>query len=972
MEALLLAPPEPNPDVAALLSQSLLIQTPLQDVLAALFDRLGSQYKCIVQLQDQLAKEREARELLRDKIDFVVKHTEDGNKALTDEVLRKFEEKLLEFARAAEAKNENSKQERFSETSGQRRSSSSPFSLPSASPPPGNLTISRRSSVVVTPSLGPIVEESPRAAADVSATASSGAGLEEASLAQLGGARATLDAQGAAAGEPAGTLSPVSSRRGSPRVALAEGPQPTVLPATPGLDQDGSGQHRQSQGSDGLGTPGEVDIIRQSSPKLSPRAPQDMGASQAGLESVSAAPDLAASRPASFPGSPAAQMGMADGAAAADGQEAILPPQAEGRQEPAKIPTDERQWQAGQDGQSTVEAYGEADYPHQGQGEHQQQQQQEGGAPLAPAESASFVALLHSKSPALRKVADVVNMLRRRPTVQQSGLLWKLQTSLHDTVVEQERLRSEVETLKSQLELTQQSTSEGLHACNEHIDAVEDRMEQVQVLEDKVNVMGSQVATGDFRLGVVEEQLNSLKANETARSLCTPDEDSLAVLQSHLLSQQQKLQKYMDSLANNINNGIPGQVNSAVNATVMDISRNLERRLAEKLVSKQEIQALSIRVSSKITRDEVERMMRKVQQSIPQAHAPASGVRFKCISCDSDLQPVIFASAPGGGAAAANLRYSQLPSVSPAREPNTVPQPGRPVSPPSILPSAQQSQAMSRAGSASLPRRAGLGAPISWLHQMRRDSSGSYQGRQAGGDAADAASVASWDGMAAGDQVEGGGTAGALPQEMYGTGQGMSRRGSGSLMQLGMMGNANEPLLRPLSREGSGSPMAGGDPRRLLASSDGIGAAGQAEGGSLSTRSSKLALPALSGQQSGASARIKAVTGSTSNSVRGSLNGAGTVPLAAEGSLTIQPAIVHQTQQQQHPSNYSPPRSKRPQTASSQKTSTVDVGTDDQPAAPLEARVERSAEAEAEYPAALPASADMARMALDQHTAVES
>jgi len=54
--------------------------------------------------------------------------------------------------------------------------------------------------------------------------------------------------------------------------------------------------------------------------------------------------------------------------------------------------------------------------------------------------------------------------------------------------------------------------------------------------------------------------LCSLKANETARSLCTPDEDSLAVLQSHLLSQQQKLQKYMDSLANNINNGIPGQV----------------------------------------------------------------------------------------------------------------------------------------------------------------------------------------------------------------------------------------------------------------------------------------------------------------------------------------------------------------------------------------------------------------------------
>ncbi len=39
------------------------------------------------------------------------------------------------------------------------------------------------------------------------------------------------------------------------------------------------------------------------------------------------------------------------------------------------------------------------------------------------------------------------------------------------------------------------------------------------------------------------------------------------------------------------------QVNGAVNATVMDISRNLERRLADKLASKQDVQALSIRVS---------------------------------------------------------------------------------------------------------------------------------------------------------------------------------------------------------------------------------------------------------------------------------------------------------------------------------------------------------------------------------------
>ncbi len=79
-------------------------------MLATIFDRLRSQYTCILELQDQLAKERQARDLLQDKIDFVVKRTEDGNKALTDDVLRKFEQKLLEFTRSAEACGDNSKQ----------------------------------------------------------------------------------------------------------------------------------------------------------------------------------------------------------------------------------------------------------------------------------------------------------------------------------------------------------------------------------------------------------------------------------------------------------------------------------------------------------------------------------------------------------------------------------------------------------------------------------------------------------------------------------------------------------------------------------------------------------------------------------------------------------------------------------------------------------------------------------------------
>lgn len=54
--------------------------------------------------------------------------------------------------------------------------------------------------------------------------------------------------------------------------------------------------------------------------------------------------------------------------------------------------------------------------------------------------------------------------------------------------------------------------------------------------------------------------LCSREASATAAELLTPDQDSLAVLQSHLLTQQNKLQKYMDSLAANIQNSVPGQV----------------------------------------------------------------------------------------------------------------------------------------------------------------------------------------------------------------------------------------------------------------------------------------------------------------------------------------------------------------------------------------------------------------------------
>lgn len=52
----------------------------------------------------------------------------------------------------------------------------------------------------------------------------------------------------------------------------------------------------------------------------------------------------------------------------------------------------------------------------------------------------------------------------------------------------------------------------------------------------------------------------------------------------------------------------------------------------------------------------------------------AAGMRFRCISCDTALQPFVFAAAPGAGISGAvgqphtaDLRYRQLPVASPAR-----------------------------------------------------------------------------------------------------------------------------------------------------------------------------------------------------------------------------------------------------------------------------------------------------------------
>lgn len=72
-------------------------------MLAAILERLRGQQTCILELQDQLGKERAARELLQGKVDWVVKQTEDGKNDVTDEVVRSFEERLQDLSRTGAA-----------------------------------------------------------------------------------------------------------------------------------------------------------------------------------------------------------------------------------------------------------------------------------------------------------------------------------------------------------------------------------------------------------------------------------------------------------------------------------------------------------------------------------------------------------------------------------------------------------------------------------------------------------------------------------------------------------------------------------------------------------------------------------------------------------------------------------------------------------------------------------------------------
>lgn len=72
-------------------------------------------------------------------------------------------------------------------------------------------------------------------------------------------------------------------------------------------------------------------------------------------------------------------------------------------------------------------------------------------------------------------------------------------------------------------------------------------------------------------------------------------------------------------------------------------------------------------------------MLRAHRAALPGAvepgSGPAAGMRFKCLSCDGDMQPFVFAAPPGAlpfphqqhSGGSASLRYSQLPVASPPR-----------------------------------------------------------------------------------------------------------------------------------------------------------------------------------------------------------------------------------------------------------------------------------------------------------------
>lgn len=213
--------------------------------------------------------------------------------------------------------------------------------------------------------------------------------------------------------------------------------------------------------------------------------------------------------------------------------------------------------------------------------------------------------------------------------------------------------------------------------------------------------------------------------------------DALEALQAHLLAQQERLAAQVEAAAERVLASVPG----AVAAAVGDASRALERRLAGLAASKQELAALAAKLAAMPSREEVEGMLHALlargaaAPPLAGEGLPAAGVKLKCLSCDGDLRPVHLASA-GGAPLPADLRYSTLPTASPARTWAPPPASERPPPLTTTLQSGQGSPPGPRPQPAPAQQhRAGLGAPVGWMHRMRRGGEGG-QPEGSGGSAA--------------------------------------------------------------------------------------------------------------------------------------------------------------------------------------------------------------------------------------------
>lgn len=276
------------------------------------------------------------------------------------------------------------------------------------------------------------------------------------------------------------------------------------------------------------------------------------------------------------------------------------------------------------------------------------------------------------------------------------------------------------------------------------------------------------------------------------------------------------------------------------------------------------------------------RTLRSQAQAAPDGQGAAAGIKLKCLSCDSDLQPVYFATV-AGPQHAADLRYSQLPAASPARPATQAwsplgadQQPGSPGAGGGVLPPVPRSGQGSSPGSGgggggggAVTHRAAVGAPVSWMHRMRREgqpegstSSGGGGVGASGGPARLLTSVH----LEVGPGIEG------LPPPSPASQQHEQPHPAWGEGVMGPSFDANasellqqireEPAPPPSSRPGADAQASAG--AASLLDTAALAAAAEADEQALPARRAKTALPALSSSPTWQDGKIRAVRASVS------------------------------------------------------------------------------------------------------------